>query len=372
MGIHEILFFSGFLLFIGLMLLIDLGVFSKKDHVVSFKEAGTWSLVWVTFALGFYFLLYTNGHRIHGIENLQDLSRVITSYVAHPEDVKVIADNFEKSLQSYKQHIALEFLTGYLLEYSLSVDNIFVIILVFTSFGVRQKYYKKVLLWGIIGAIVMRFIFIFLGSAIIQQFGIILYFFAGFLVFSGGKMLITSDEDEDIDPEKHWMVKFTSKFFAVFPRYVGGNFFVRKREGKKQTGKGRLMITPLFLTVMIVEVTDLIFAVDSVPAVFSVTKDPYIVFFSNIFAIMGLRSMFFFLSNIMHLFHYLKTGLSFLLIFIGLKMFLHSWLKSVGFENYHSLLIVVSILVVSVLASLIFPKKKTSSEEDDNQGVVAS
>ncbi|TAF31472.1 MAG: TerC/Alx family metal homeostasis membrane protein [Cytophagales bacterium] len=361
MGIHEIIFFSGFLLFIALMLLIDLGVFNKKDHIVSFKEAGIWSLIWVSFALGFYALLLTNGQRIHGIENFQELSTVISNYVAHPEDIKIIADNFEASLQNYRQHIALEFITGYLLEYSLSVDNIFVIIMVFTSFGVKKEYYKKVLLWGIIGAIIMRFIFIFLGSVLIQNLSWILYIFAAFLIYSGLKMLFSKDEDENIDPENHPVVRFLGRYFAVHPHFVGSNFFYRPTHDTATVKKGALMITPLFVTVVVVEMTDLIFAVDSVPAVFSVTKDPYIVFFSNIFAIMGLRSMFYFLSNIMHLFHYLKTGLSFLLIFIGAKMFAHGWLKGLGFENYHSLLIVVSILAISVLASLIFPKSKEAA-----------
>jgi len=246
--------------------------------------------------------------------------------------------------------MSLEFITGYLIEYALSVDNIFVIILIFSSFGVSEKYFKKVLFWGILGAVVMRFIFIFAGAALLQQFSWIMYIFGGFLVFTGLRMFFDKG-DEEIDTSNHPVVKLASKYFKVFPRYVGDKFFIRR--------KGVLMMTPLFVVVLIIEFTDLIFAVDSVPAVFSVTKDPYIVFFSNIFAILGLRSMFFFLASIMHLFHFLKYGLAVLLTFIGTKMLAHSWLKEVGFTNTYSLYVILSILVLSIVASLLFPKKKT-------------
>jgi len=208
-----------------------------------------------------------------------------------------------------------------------------------------------------LGAVVMRFIFIFLGSALIQQFHWILYIFGGFLIYSGIKIFFDGNDDH-IEPDKHPVVRFVSKYFRVFPRYLGDRFFISKN--------GKFMITPLFLVVLIIEFTDLLFAVDSVPAVFAVTKDPYVVFFSNIFAIMGLRSMFFFLSNIMHLFHYLKAGLSILLVFIGLKMAVHTYdehlLKEIGFKSHYSLFVILGILAVSIILSLLFPPRKEEKE----------
>ncbi len=344
----EILFFAGFIFFILTMLVIDLGVFSKTNHIVSFKEAAIWSGVWVSLAMGFYFVILYYGDWLHSVKDFSELKLLFTKYAA--EGVVPIADNFEASLDIYRKNMAFEFLTGYFLEYSLSADNIFVIIMIFTSFGVKEKYYKKVLFWGILGALIMRFLFIFIGSAMIQQYGWVIYGFGIFLVYTGVKMFFDDGDDDVIEPEKHRIVKFMSKYFSVYPRYVRDNFFV-KRKGKK-------FITPLFLVLVIIELTDLLFAVDSVPAVFAVTKDPYVVFFSNIFAIMGLRSMFFFLSNIMHLFHYLKIGLAILLTFIGLKMIFGHYLHEFGYKNEYSLFIILGILVVSIGASLAFPPKK--------------
>ncbi|TAD99145.1 MAG: TerC/Alx family metal homeostasis membrane protein [Bacteroidetes bacterium] len=346
---NEILFFTGFTIFILTVLAVDLGFFSKKDHSVSFKEAGIWTLVWVSFALGFYVILKNYGYLVHGINNLADLKLVHEKYAPH----LILTESYALSLQNYLDNISIEFITGYLLEYSLSADNIFVIILIFQSFQVSEKYYKKVLFWGIMGAIVMRFLFIFLGSALIQQFDWILYGFALFLLYSGGKILWESYKgggDEQIDTKNHPVVRFASKYFSVFPRFVDQYFFIKKDK--------KWFLTPLFLVVIIIEFTDLLFAVDSVPAVFSVTKDPYIVFFSNIFAILGLRSMFFFLSNVMHLFHYLKYGLSVLLIFIGVKMLAHHYLKSIGFETIYSLYFILVVLAISILTSLLFPPKQ--------------
>jgi tellurite resistance protein TerC len=347
MTVNEILFFATFIAFVFGMLALDLGIFSKDSHTVTFKEAGTWSLIWVLLASAFYLLVDTHGDLIHGIDNMEELIMLRDKYAPH---VHLIENNFELSLQNYRDNMSLEFITGYLVEYALSVDNIFVIILIFSSFGVREKYYKKVLFWGILGAVVMRCIFIFVGGALIHKFGWIMYLFGAFLLFTGVKMMFSKNDDEKIEPDKHPVVKLASKYFSVFPRYVGDYFFIRKNK--------RLMITPLFVVLLIIEFTDLVFAVDSVPAVFSITKDPYIVFFSNIFAILGLRSMFFFLANIMHIFHYLKVGLSVLLSFIGIKMLAHKWLLGFGFQTYHSLIIIVSILALSILASLAFPAQK--------------
>jgi tellurite resistance protein TerC len=291
---------------------------------------------------------------VHGIYDYDKLIKVASKYNVH---LRFDNLSFNEALILYRSNQALEFITGYLVEYALSVDNIFVMMLIFSSFGVREKYYKKVLFWGILGAIVMRFAFIFSGSALISRFEWILLLFGVLLVYTGGKMFFSKEEDESIDPDKHPVVRFATKYFPVFPKYVKDYFLVRK--------KGKLMITPLFVVLLIVEFTDLIFAIDSVPAVFAVTKDPYIVFFSNIFAILGLRSMFFFLANVLPLFHYLKTGLAFLLIFIGLKMLLHDWLNNIGFTTAHSLFIIVGILGSSIIGSLLFPPKHKIEEEED-------
>ncbi len=343
---HEFIFIGGFLLFIVFILALDLGLFSKREHVVSLKQAGIMSFIMVVFALSFYLLLILKGDYLHGIDSMARLQEVIKS---HKHPISVIPGNFEASLQLYRQNLGIEFLTGYVVEYALSVDNIFVIVLIFSAFSVPEKYYHRVLFWGILGAIIMRFIFIFVGAALITRFDWILYLFGAFLVFTGVKMFFSKEEDDKIDPENHPVVKFASRFFKIHPKYEGKNFF-HKIHGKRY-------ITPLFLVLLIVEFTDLIFAVDSIPAIFAVTKDAYIVFFSNIFAIMGLRSMFFLLVNIIHKFHYLKTGLAFLLTFIGAKMLGHTYLKAWGFTTEHSLIVIVGILALSIIASLVFPKK---------------
>ena len=343
---NEYLFFGSFLLFIVLMLSIDLGLFNKKDHKVSLKEAAIMSFIWVSFALGFYFLLITNGDLLHGINNFAQLQEVTAS---HFHNITLNPDNFDASLAIYKQNLGLEFITGYVIEYALSVDNIFVMVLIFSAFNVDEKYYHRVLFWGIIGAVLMRFGFIFLGSTLINRFEWILYIFGAFLVYTGISMFLSRDEEEKIDTENHKVVRFASKYFSVYPEFVGNKFFI-KVDGVK-------MVTPLFIVLLIVEFTDLIFAVDSIPAIFAVTKDPYIVFFSNIFAILGLRSMFFLLVNVIHKFHYLKLGLSVLLLFIGIKMLAHHWLSLWGFTTVHSLFIILFILTTSIVASLMFPKK---------------
>ncbi|RYY36823.1 MAG: TerC family protein [Sphingobacteriaceae bacterium] len=344
---NELLFIIGFIVFIALMLAIDLGLFAKKNKPVSIKQAAIMSGVWVALALGFYVLIIHYGHLLHGIENFAQLQQ---KNIANFHKLQLNPADFEGSLEIYRKNLGLEFITGYVVEYALSVDNIFVMVLIFSAFGVAERYYHKVLLWGILGAIVLRFIFIFLGATLIDQFHWILYVFGVFLVYTGIMMFVNRKQEEKIDPENHPVVKFASKYFSVYPHFEGGKFFV-KEHGKK-------MITPLFLVLLIIEFTDVIFAVDSIPAIFSVTKDPYIVFFSNIFAILGLRSMFFLLVNIIHKFHYLKTGLSLLLVFIGLKMLGGHYLEDWGFTTTHSLIVILGILATSIAASLIFPKKK--------------
>lgn len=343
---NEAIYTFGFALFIFSMLAIDLGLFTKTDKPVSLKQAGLMSAIWIALALTFYGLLFLYGHLLHGITDFATLQAVNERNF---HNLRLDPNDFEGGVSLYRSNLALEFITGYVIEYALSVDNIFVMVLVFTAFGVAQKYYHRVLFWGIVGAVLMRFIFIFLGATLIKEFHWILYIFGAFLIYTGISMFINRKVSDKIDTENHPVVRFASRFFAVHPRFEGKKFFV-KINGKK-------FITPLFLVLLIIEFTDVIFAVDSIPAIFSITKDPYIVFFSNIFAILGLRSMFFLLVNIIDKFHYLKIGLALLLVFIGVKMLGNSWLTDLGFTTSHSLIIILSILIVSVAASLIFPKK---------------
>ncbi|WP_207534971.1 TerC family protein [Desertivirga arenae] len=350
---NEVLFFGGFLLFVVLMLAIDLGLFNRKEHAVKLREAAIMSAVWVAFAVGFYFILKFEGDQLHGITSFAQLE-AITRENLH--NIKINPADYEGSLRIYKNNLAIEFITGYVVEYALSVDNIFVMVLVFSAFGVEEKYYHRVLFWGIVGAVLMRFLFIFLGATLISEFGWILYLFGAFLVYTGIMMFVNRNVEDKIDPENHAVVKFASKFVSVYPEFAGKRFFIQRN--------GKRFVTPLFIVLLIIEFTDLIFAVDSIPAIFAVTKDPYIVFFSNIFAILGLRSMFFLLVNIIHKFHYLKVGLSFLLVFIGLKMLAHHWLQTWGFTTTHSLFVILLILTISVVASLLFPKKLGHPENE--------
>ena len=346
MNLNELLFFGGFLLIVVIMLVLDLGVFHKKDHVISFKEASVWTFVWISLALIFAVVIYFCAEWIHGITTREQLQAI---NVQHGHNLALdSALGFEANMEMYRKTLTLEYLTGYLLEKALSIDNIFVMIMIFISFGIEEKYYHRVLFWGIIGAIVLRFIFIFASAALIQQFSWILAIFGGILVISGIKMFFEKN-DEKIDTEKHPMVKFASKYFRLLPQGHGHDFFVRM--------DGKRYITPLFVVLLVIEFSDVIFAVDSIPAVFSVTQDPFIVFFSNIFAILGLRSLFFMLSNVMNMFWTLKYGLGVLLTFIGVKMLLHTfWHIEIG--TGMSLLIIAGILVLSILLSLMFPKKE--------------
>jgi tellurite resistance protein TerC len=348
----ETLFFIAFAVFVLAIMALDLGIFSKQtSHVVTFKEAATWSAVWVALSVAFYFFLKSYGYLVHGIFDMAQLEAVRNKYASH---VSLVPGNFNASLARFQNNMSLEYITGYLVEYSLSADNIFVFILIFNSFGVRERYYKKILVWGILGAIVLRFFFIFIGSALIQRFEWILYVFGAFLVYTGLQLFFQKDEDESIDTNNHPVVKFASKYLNIYPRNVSDNFFVRNKVNHK------LYVTPLFLIVIVIAFTDLIFAVDSIPAIFSITKDPYIVFFSNVFAIMGLRSMFFFLSSIIEQFRFLKVGLAVLLTFIGAKMLTEPWLHDLGFKPVYSLYIIVAILAISVLASWLIPEKAES------------
>ncbi len=342
----EILFLGGFVVFIAAILVLDMLVIDRKAHVVSIKEAGTWTGVWIGLALLFSVFLWFHGDMVHGIENMQDLQAVAARYAAH---LKLDASDFEASLQQYRHYMTISYISGYLIEKTLSVDNLFVMMMIFTSFGVGKNEYQHVLNWGILGAIVLRFIFIFLGAAIISRFDWILLVFGALLIYSGIKMYVNRNKKEEINVEKHPLVKFLTKTGRMYPKFMGDKFFVREA--------GKWLLTPLFVTVLVIEFSDLIFAFDSIPAVFSVSLDPYVVFFSNIFAILGLRAMFFLLAAIADKFRYLKTGVCVLLVFIGVKMLIHEYFE---IDAIASLLFIIAVLIISIGASLIIPQKKDS------------
>ena len=293
--------FIGFVL---VMLALDLGVFHRKSHEIKIKEALIWSAFWISLALAFNYGIYV----FMGKEK------------------------------------AIEFLAGYVIEKSLSIDNLFVFIMLFTYFNVNTKYQHKVLFWGILRALVMRAIFIFAGVALINKFHWIIYVFGVLLVFTGIKMLFHNDEK--IDPNKNPLVRLFKKFFPVTDQEHGGKFFVKM--------KGRTFATPLFIVLLIVEFTDLIFAVDSIPAILAITNDTFIIFTSNVFAILGLRALYFALAGITKYFYYIKYGLSAILVFVGIKMTIVDLYK---IPILYSLFTIASILLISVIVSLVFPKK---------------
>ncbi len=346
----ETIFLAGFLVFVVTILLLDLLVIGGKSHTVSFKEAASWTMVWITLALSFGLFLFFYGEKMHGIHSYDDLMHVVTKF---DYGLDLTGMGFDQAVELFRKTMAINYISGYLIEEILSVDNLFVIIMILTAFSVKEEAYKPVLFWGILGAIVLRFLFIFIGAALIHKFEWILYIFGAYLVYAGIKMFINRTKEEKIEPQNHPLVKFLSRFFRVFPKYVKNNFFVRR---KKYT-----YITPLFIVLIMVEFTDLIFATDSIPAIFSVTRDQYVVFFSNIFAILGLRSMFFLLIHVVNKFHYLKIGISVLLIFVGIKLLAHTWLVAIGFKSIHSLYFILFVLFASVALSLLFPVKEEAT-----------
>ncbi|MEZ5344689.1 MAG: TerC family protein [Pyrinomonadaceae bacterium] len=314
-------FYLGFLVFVLFMLALDLGVFNRKSHVVSFKEATIWSMVWVTLALTFNFIFYRYAAMKFGAET--------------------------------GKRLGLEFLTGYILEYSLSIDNIFIFVLVFSYFGIPPLYRHRVLFYGILGALVFRGIFIGIGTAL-MQFHWVIYLFGGFLIFTGIKMFF-SDHGE-IEPEKNLLIRLVKKIMPVKHSIEGKDFFVRENN--------ILYATPLFIALIFLEATDIIFAVDSVPAIFAVTSEPLIVFTSNIFAILGLRSMYFMLAGIIDKFHLLKYGLALVLIFVGLKMVYLNDAFGGKFPISYSLAFIIGVIACSIIASLLFPIKHKEVKTD--------
>jgi tellurite resistance protein TerC len=301
---HQLLLWGIFNLFVVGMLALDLGVFHRRAHEVRIREALVWSAFWIALSLLFNLGIY-----------------------------------FWRDSET-----ALEFLTGYLLEKSLSVDNIFVFLMIFTYFRVPYVHQHKVLFWGILGALIMRALFILVGITLIQQFHWVIYIMGGFLIITGIKM--ATQKDSDIHPERNPVLRLVRRLVPVTENYEGGRFFVRR--------SGRLLATPLFIVVLVVETTDVVFAVDSIPAILAITLDPFIVYTSNVFAILGLRALYFALAGIMRLFHYLPYGLSFILVFVGIKMLLVDIYKiPIGI----ALGTVAGVLVISVIASIVFPPK---------------
>lgn len=299
-------FWVGFNLFVLAMLLLDLLVLNRKAHVVRMREALGWSAFWIALSLAFNYFVY----------------------------------------REFGREAGLNFLTGYLLEKALSVDNLFVFLLIFTYFKVPGQYQHRILFWGVLGALVLRALFIMVGAAIISKFSWTLYLLGAFLVYTGIKMA-TSSGDPEIDPENNPVVKFLSRYLPVTKHYEGGKFFVRQ---------GRLRYaTPLFVVLVMVETTDVVFAADSIPAILAVTQDKFIVYTSNVFALLGLRALYFALAGLMTLFHYLHYGLALILAFIGTKLLLHSFLH---IPTEWALGTVAGLLALSVLASLLFPKKE--------------
>ncbi len=342
----ETLFFIWFSVFILIILMIDLVFVGRNSHVLTVKESAIWTSIWVGCAIGFYFVIRHYGDVLHGINSFEELKIAQQLYAPH----LTLPLNFSEALDMYRSNMATEYLTGYFMEYTLSMDNVFVIMMILVGFSVEKRHYKKVLFWGILGAIILRFIFIFIGSALIQRFEWILFVFGAFLLYTGIKMFIDRNKEEAVEIHEHWLVKYLGKHFRVTNTFEGGKFFVRRDH--------KTWMTPLFVVLILIEFTDLIFALDSIPAIFSITRDPYIVFFSNIFAIIGLRSLFFFLVKLVQYFRFLKIGIAFLLAFIGVKLLAVKYLHDIGYESVYSLYIILATLTISIVASAMFPEKK--------------
>jgi tellurite resistance protein TerC len=324
--------FAGFVL---LLLALDLGVFHRQAHEVSFREAATWSAVWVALALLFNALLYQY------------------ALWKFPQDARLMATpGFDPSAAAWR--VSLEFLAGYLVEKSLSVDNIFVFVLVFGYFAVPAKYQHRVLFYGIIGALIFRAIFIALGSALMQYHWVVIVF-GVFLIFTGIKMMLTPEKG--VEPEKNLLIRLFRRLMPTTSELHGQRFFVR--------ASGRRYATPLFVSLLFLEATDIIFAVDSVPAIFALTSEPLIVFTSNIFAILGLRALYFMLAGAIDKFHLLKYGLAVVLVFVGLKMVWLNGLFGGKFPIGLSLGIIAAVIAASVVLSLIFPKAHPETEKTE-------
>jgi tellurite resistance protein TerC len=311
---RETILFGVFAVIIILFLVLDLGLFNKHAHKISTKSALNQSIFWVAVSTLFGFFIY----------------------------------KFEDS----GAEGAIEYFSAYLTEYALSVDNIFVILLILKYFRVKEEYYHKTLFWGILGAIVFRAVFIFVGALLIHKFEWLLYAFGVFLIYSGIRIYF-EDGDEKIEPEKNPIMKFCRRYLPLTKDEHGGKFLVREH--------GKIMFTPLFLVIVLIETTDLIFAVDSIPAAFAITQNPFLIYTSNIFAVMGLRAMFFLLAGIIDKFYLLQKGLSIILFFIGAKMLLEIFDIEIGV--YTSFAVIIATLTLSIIFSVLVPRKSSPEEE---------
>lgn len=312
---RETLLFGIFTLIIIVFLVLDLGLFNKKAHKISTKSALYQSIFWVVISTIFGFFIYV-----------------------YDESGEVGA---------------VEYFSAYLTEKALSIDNIFVILLILKYFKVREEYFHKILFWGILGAIVFRAFFIFVGAFLIYKFHWILYIFGVFLIYSGVRIYF-EDGDEKIEPEKNPIMRFCRRFLPMTKDDHGGQFLVRET--------GKLKFTPLFLVIVLIETTDLIFAVDSIPAAFAITQNPFLIYTSNIFAVMGLRAMFFLLAGIIDKFYLLQKGLSIILFFIGAKMLLEIFEINIGV--YTSFSVIIATLTLSIILSVLVPRKEQPEEEE--------
>jgi tellurite resistance protein TerC len=308
-----------FLAAIFFFLALDLSVFNKNPHIISSKETGIWTAIWVTISFifsGVIYWIYANNY----IENPSNLSPTLAS---------------------------IKFITGYLIELSLSVDNIFVIAVIFTAFKIPQKYQHRVLFWGILGAIIFRGLMIYFGVVLISKFSWMTYVFGAFLIFTAAKMLFKNEEEEVFNPKKSFIYKIIRKIIPITNHIEGQKFFIKKR--------AILFATPLFIALMVIELMDVLFAMDSVPAILAITSDGFLVFSSNIFAILGLRSMYFFLANMLEKFSYLEYSLIAILTFVGIKMLAHDYIE---LPEWTSLGFIALSLLVGIFYSL--HKDKTS------------
>jgi tellurite resistance protein TerC len=362
--------------FIGLvlgLLALDLGVFHRKLHVVRVKEALGWSAFWISLGIAFSGIIYL-GYEQHWLGLGLGLDTMATPEV--PVDGGAVIYNDGTSAM-------FKYLTGFVVEKSLAVGNIFVIAMIFTFFGVPALYQHRVLFWGILGALLLRGLMIAVGTALIVRFTWITYVFGGFLIITGIKMLLISDDEGSL--EQNRMVRLIRRIFPVTSRYHGAHFFVRagsanshepavpgapvERDAVVDRARvGALLATPLFLALVLVELTDVVFAVDSIPAIFAITTDPFLVFTSNVFAILGLRSLYFALAGMIDQFHYLKLALAFVLMVVGTKMMTHAWLKALlGMHfNYYVLGLVGGIIATGVIASLIHARHKAPADDDSS------
>ena len=363
---HYGLFILGVCFFIAL----DLGVFHRKSHKVGFREALCWTIVWFSLAMTFAFVaLPADAPEPEAVKKaqaelalLQNPDANATTPAATEEEIAEAKDKVKKAWGNTEPHPRGIFITGYVLELSLSMDNVFVIALIFGYFRVDSAFQHRVLFWGILGAVVMRGFMIGIGAAAVLQWHWILYLFGAFLLFTGIKMLFAGDDD-GVEPDNNPMVKLARKFFPVHDQFDGEKFTIMK--------DGKRMLTPMAIVLITIESTDVVFAVDSIPAIFGITLDPFIVFTSNMFAIMGLRSLYFVLAGAIEYFHYLQYGLALVLAFIGAKMLAEHWWKQwlekatwIGESQQHyvPLAIVLAIIFISIIASLVH-KMRAKDEE---------